>query len=56
MATVWFILLMSGSGHAIELPVRYDTEKECVAAAVELMNAHPGSSARCVPKDIAAPR
>ena len=56
MMTVWFIVLVAGNGRRIEFPGRYDTDKECYAAAAELERGHPGSSATCVPRQVADPR
>jgi hypothetical protein len=56
LMTVWFIVLVSNNGHRIDLPSRFDTDKQCYAAAAELQQAHPGSSATCVPQQMADPR
>ena len=55
MVTVWFIILVSNSGHRIELPARYESEKACMAAATELANGHPGSTANCIATNVPAP-
>jgi hypothetical protein len=54
--TVWFIVLVAGTGHRIELPARYDTDKACYAAAAELERGHPGASATCVSREVPDPR
>ena len=56
MMTVWFIVLVAGNGHRIELPGRYDSDKACYAAAAELERGHPGSSAACVAREVPDPR
>ena len=56
MMTVWFIVLVAANGHRIELPGRYDTEKDCFVAAAELERGHAGSRATCVPRQIQDPR
>jgi hypothetical protein len=56
LMTVWFIILISGNGHRIELPARFDTDKQCYAAADELQRGHPGSSATCVSREVPDPR
>ena len=54
--TVWFIVLVANSGHRVELPRRYDTEKECYAAVAELERTYAGSSASCVARQVQDPR
>ena len=56
LMTVWFIVLVSNNGHRIELPARYDSDKQCYAAAAQLERGHPGSSATCVGREIADSR
>ena len=56
MMTVWLIVLVSGNGHRIELPARFDSDKQCYAAAADLERGHPGSRATCVPQQTADPR
>jgi hypothetical protein len=48
-AVVWMIVLVMLSGARVELPRQYETEKECIAAAAALAQAHGGASASCVP-------
>ena len=56
LMTVWFIVLVSSNGHRIELPGRFDNDKQCYAAAAELQQGHPGASATCVTQQVPDPR
>jgi hypothetical protein len=56
LMTVWFIVLVSSNGHRIELPGRFDTDKQCYAAAAQLQQGHAGSTATCVAQQVADPR
>jgi hypothetical protein len=56
MMTVWFIVLVAANGHRIELPGRYDTDKECYAAAAQLEQGHRGSTATCIAQQVPDPR
>jgi hypothetical protein len=56
LMTVWFIVLVSANGHRIELPGRYDSDKQCYAAAADLERGHPGARATCVGRETADTR
>ena len=45
---LWLIVLMTNTGHRIELPNQYVLEKDCLNAAEAIPRTQPGMSATCV--------